>query len=199
VVAQRDPKFALAELLSGPRPPPESIARLLDTLGHAERMASVLSLRSRQLQALYECVDGFQPLSLHDLVPQNSAPYTPVRHHGRNSLPMFTHFEKRFYRLPNPAAVGGANFQSTSWLTGPGYFIARPNQRGDQIVIDYSELPEQAPASWPHIRNNDRGISRLVFGGMTDTLRRVSQHVSIGAAAKSGKAIEAYFVLCREA
>ena len=162
-------------------------------------MDCVLGLRSRQLQALYECVDGFLPLHLEDLVPQNSAPYTPVRHYGRNSLPLFTHFEKRFYRLPDPAAVGGANFQSTSWLTGPGYFVARPNPRGDQIVIDYSELPEQAPANWPGIRDNEHGISRLVFAGMTDTLRRVSQHVSIGAAAKRGKAIDAYFVLCREA
>ena len=95
--------------------------------------------------------------------------------------------------------MGGANFQSTSWLTGPGYFVARPNSRGDQIVIDYSELPEQAPANWPAIRDNEHGISRLVFAGMTDTLRRVSQHVSIGAAAKRGKGIDAYFVLCREA
>lgn len=171
---------------------------MLDGLDHLQRLQAVQSLRRTQLQALYDCVDGFQPLHLHDLVPQGSAPYTPVRHYGRNSLPMFTHFEKRFYRLPDHAAVGGANFQSTSWLTGPGYFVARPNARGDQIVIDYRELPEQAPASWPAIRSNDHGLSRLVYANMTDTLRRVSQHVSIGAAAKGGKAIEAYFVLCRE-
>jgi hypothetical protein len=199
VIAQPDPKFALAEQLSSARPDPEAIARSLDSADNAQRMQAVLSLRRIQLQALYESVNGFRALSLNDLVPQSSAPFAPVRHFGRNSLPMFTHFEKRFFRLPDPAAIGGANFQSTSWLTGPGYFVARPSQHGDQVVIDYSELPEQAPANWPQIRANDNGISRLVFAGMTDTLRRVSQHVSIGAAAKRGKAIEAYFVLCREA
>jgi hypothetical protein len=199
VLAQPDPKITLEKLLSAPRPEPESIARLLDGLSHAERMHCVLELRRAQLQALYARVEGFARLGLDDLVPQSCAPFAAVTHHGRYSLPLFTRFQKRFYRLGDPAAVGGANFQSTSWLTGPGYFVARPSERGDQIVIDYSQLPEQAPQGWPALRDNDHGISRLVFAGMTDTLRRVSQHVSIGAAAKRGKEIEAYFVLCREA
>jgi len=162
-------------------------------------MACVMSLRRTQLQALYQHVQGFARLELGQLVPASSAPFTQVRHYGRNSLPLFTRFEKRFFRLGESAAVGGANFQSTSWLTGPGYFVARPNERGDQIIIDYGELPERAPQSWPAIRDNNHGLSRLVFSGMTDTLRRVSEHVSIGAAAKRGEAINAYFVLCREA
>jgi len=199
VTAQPDPKNTLNELLDSARPEPERIAALLDGLSHGERLHVVLSLRSKQLQALYQCVAGFQRLGLADLVPQGSVPLSPVRHYGRNSLPLFTRFEKRFYRLPDAAAVGGANFQSTSWLTGPGYFVAHPDERGEQIIIDYSELPQQAPASWPAIRDNAHGVSRLVFGGMTDTLRRVSQHVSIGAAAKRGESINAYFVLCREA
>ena len=38
----------------------------------------------------------------------------------------------------------------------------------------------------------------LVWAGMTDVLRKVSEHVSIGAAYKGEHALDHYFVLCRE-
>jgi hypothetical protein len=47
------------------------------------------------------------------------------------------------------------------------------------------------------LSDNRHGIGRLVYGGMIDTLRKVSEHVSIGAAHKQGQAASAYFVLCR--
>ena len=63
-----------------------------------------------------------RPMTLDELVPADVAPLQPVRHIGRNSLPLFSHFEKRFYRLGTPAAVGGANFQSTSSADRPRLF-----------------------------------------------------------------------------
>jgi hypothetical protein len=38
-----------------------------------------------------------------------------------------------------------------------------------------------------------------VYGFMVDTLRGVSEHVTIGCAARKGKEIGSWFILCREA
>jgi hypothetical protein len=191
---------AFRSLLSEHNLEPNAISAWLDGLSSERRISEVRSLRRAELQRLFGLVANFAPLTLEHLVPKGSPPLAPVRHYGRNSLPMFTLFEKRFYRLPTADAVGGANFQASSWLTGPGYFVARPAAQSGELVIDYQQLPEQAPAGWPALAGNDNGIARMVYGGGTvDTLRRVSQHVSIGAAAKGGGPAVAYFVLCREA
>jgi hypothetical protein len=67
------------------------------------------------------------------------------------------------------------------------------------VLIDYRELPAEHPEGWPAIRPNDRGVSRFVYGFMVDTLRRVSEHVSIGSAARAGRDLGSWFILCREA
>ena len=43
-----------------------------------------------------------------------------------------------------------------------------------------------------------RGLSRFVYGFMVDTLRGVSEHVTIGSAARRGKDHGSWFILCRE-
>jgi hypothetical protein len=184
-------------MLSASSPDPENIGQTLDRLSHAERLIAVHGLRRNQLQKLYDVVEGYTPMTLDALVPQGLPPLQAVRHIGRNSLPLFSHFEKRFYRLEGEAAVGGANFQSTSSLTGPGYFMAAALQNRGEIVIDYARIPHRAPEGWAELADNNHGLARLVYGGMIDTVRRVSKHVSIGAAQRSGHAPSAYFVLCR--
>lgn len=154
-------------------------------------------LRRDQLRLLYTLVEGFAPMTLDDLVPSGKPPLQAVRHIGRNTLPLFSHFEKRFYRLEGLAAVGGANFQSTSTFTGPGYFTAAAHEDRAEIVIDYNRIPDRAPEGWPALTPNDHGLGRLVYGGMIDTVRRVSRHVSIGAAQRAEHAASAYFTLCR--
>lgn len=197
MTTSQDPKFALRELLSCRSPDPVNIARELDRLTHAERVLALQGMRRDQFSLLYARVEGFASMTLDALVPAQTPPLQPVRHIGRNSLPLFSSFEKRFYRLGTKAAVGGANFQSTSFATGPGYFTASPNAEGTEIVIDYSQIPELAPEGWPALSDNDHGLGRLVYGGMIDTLRKVSEHVSIGAAHRRGQPPSAYFVLCR--
>lgn len=187
----------LKELLSTRSPDPEHLARELDRLTHAERVLALQGMERAQFSLLYAAVDGFVPMTLGDLVPEAARPLQAVRHIGRNSLPLFSSFEKRFYRLTNQAAVGGANFQSTSAFTGPGYFTALPTAERAEVVIDYNQIPNAAPDGWPALADNRHGIGRLVYGGMIDTLRRVSSHVSIGAAQKPGQPPSAYFVLCR--
>ena len=115
-----------------------------------------------------------------------------------NSLLAFREFEKRFYRYGD-GKVGGANFQTISPLTGPGYFVVREDQARGEALVDYNLVPVIAPDGWPRIVPNHRGISRFIYGFMIDTLRRVSEHVTIGSAARRGKQMGAHFILCREA
>ena len=53
-------------------------------------------------------------------------------------------------------------------------------------------------SGWPRVRSNREGLQRLVYYGTRDFMRRVSQHVSIGAAYKGEKPLDHYFTLCRE-
>jgi hypothetical protein len=182
---------------------PGAIAELLDGLGHAERVAAVRSLGRAQQRARYAAVDGFRPLRLVDLVPSRVEDFTPVRHYGRNTLPLFTLFEKRFCRphgadREKPGELYGFNFQSMAWITGPGYFVAHEDPGRPEVWVDYRSVPPEHPEGWPEIRVNERGLARFVYGHMVDTLRGVSEHVSIGSAARRGRDIGSWFVLCRE-
>ena len=82
-------------------------------------------------------------------------------------------------------------------VTGPGYFMAREDAKTGEILVDYNRLPDQKPLGWPEIRSNERGLSRFVYGFMVDRLRRVSEHVTIGSAARKGKDLGSYFILSR--
>jgi hypothetical protein len=127
-----------------------------------------------------------------------------VRHFGKNTLPVFTHFEKRFCRPAGqdprrPTALFGFNFQALARLTGPGYYVAHADPALPEVLIDYRELPPAAPAGWPPLRSNEVGAARLVYGFMVDRLRRVSEHVTIGSAARHGRELGSWFLLDREA
>ena len=196
----------LRQLLREPAPKPVEIARLLDAMTHPERVGAVRALGRAEQRRLYEAVEGFAALRLVHLVPADRRALETVRHFGRNTLPAFTLFEKRFARPTGadperPDRLYGYNhspYPVVPLLTGPGYFVARENDRGE-VLVDYRLLPEERPPGWPPIRRNDRGTPRLVFGFMVDTVRRVSEHVSIGSAARRGRDLDSYFVLCREA
>ena len=189
---------------------PAEIARFLDGLSHADRVLAIRDLRRGDQRRLYEAVDGFASVTLADLVPPGVAAMQPVRHYGKNTLPAFTHFEKRLLRpegedAAKPSELFGFNFQTMSPVTGPGYFVTVPNpEREDREVwFDYRRVPavpaSELPPDWPPVRPNERGLSVLVYAHMVDTLRRVSEHVTIGSAAKKGRDIGSWFALCREA
>ena len=185
---------------------PQAIASLLDRLAQSDRIAATRALGALDQKKLWHVVDGFRSVTLADLVPPSTPAMTPVVHHGKNSMPMFTLFEKRFYRPigqdPDaPSELAGANFQTISFLTGPGYYVVTPHLGSTraEVDVDYRRVPSSKPEGWPAIVTNESGRSRLVYGFMVDTLRRVSEHVTIGSAARHGKPISAYFVLCRQA
>jgi len=179
-----------------------AIAVLLDGLAAELRAPVVRGLGRKDQQALYVKSEGHGPLELIDMVPANRAELEVVRHLGRNSLPAFTIFEKRFCRLAGsapdaPGELAGYNFQALSPITGPGYFMAVEDSNTKEVLVDYRRLPDQKPSEWPAIRSNERGLSRFVYGFMVDRLRRVSEHVTIGSAARNGRDLGSYFVLCR--
>lgn len=181
----------------------QAIADLLDGLADGDRVLAARSLGPGLQRKLYRRVEGFLPLALTDMVAETVPAMTAVRHYGRNSLPLFRLFEKRFYRPADqdphaPTELGGANFQSIQFLTGPGYFVAVEDKNRREVLVDYHRVPSVAPEGFFPIVSNERGRSRLVYGFMIDTLRRVSEHVTVGSAARHGKSIGAFFMLCRQ-
>jgi hypothetical protein len=197
---------AQAELAARLRETPlrlKDLAALLDGRSHEERVAWVRSVGRADQRRLYEAAAGFLPLALTDLVPPARADGVTVRHFGKNTLPAFTRFEKRFCRPAgedpqHPRRLYGFNFQAMAWLTGPGYFVAYADPARPEVLVDYREVPPAAPAGWPPVRRNEVGAGRLVYGFMVDRLRRVSEHVTIGSAARRGKDLGSWFLLARE-
>ncbi|MCP4005362.1 MAG: hypothetical protein GY725_14310 [bacterium] len=185
---------------------PRAIASFLDALAHGERVAAIRAVGRTDQRALYEAVEGIAELELADFVPSVCGDLEQVRHFGHNSLPLFSDFEKRFCRPANmepkrPEALYGFNFQPRRALvavTGPGFFVARDDESRREVLIDYTLLPVTRPEQWPEIRRNDAGLSRFVYGYMVDTMRRVSEHVTIGSAARRGKDLGSWFLLTRE-
>ena len=183
---------------------PIVLCELLDRLPEPQRSAAAHSLNGGAQRALWKLAEGFRPVTLTDIVPASLPAMQPVRHLGRNSMPMLTSFEKVFFRAPDQSAsapneLGGLNVHVTRPLAGPGYFMAFDDAQRGEVVIDYTRVPLASPAGFPAIVDNEHGLRKLFYGfTQIDRLRRVSEHVTIGSAARMGKDIGAFFVLCRQ-
>lgn len=205
--ADKDAVSELLALLRQTKVQPATVAQALDQMSHAQRVAAIRATGRREQSRLWKAVDGFAPLTLLDMVPASQPTNQQVRHFGKNSLPLFTHFEKRFVRPEGqnasaPTELHGYNYQDSGIATsfsGPGYFLAVDDPKRSEVQIDYYRVPTVRPQGWPAIRTNEHGGARLVYGYMIDTLRRVSAHVTIGHANKHGKDMSAWFILCRDA
>ena len=170
----------------------EEIASHLDALGSTERLAQVLVEGERQPRQAGE------PLGVDDFAPPAGSDTLILE--GRNSLPAFSRFQKRFTRIGEITL--GYNHQTMSPLTGPGYFVVRPPTPGethpDELFFDYTiEPPRGAPRDWPAFSSNKSGLSRLVYMDMKDFCRRVAKGVLVGKAYKRGIAQDAYFTLTK--
>ena len=96
---------------------PAAIARFLDALEPANRVVAIRGLGRADQRCLYQAVEGFAEVNLRGLVPAEVPSGRTVRHFGRNTLPAFTHFEKRFCRpegqdARDPSELVGFNFQT---------------------------------------------------------------------------------------
>lgn len=188
----------------------DTIAAYLDGLGPAERLAETRTLDRSDQRRLYQKAASAAPLTLDDFVPAGVAPRTQVIHDGRNTLPLPSSlklFQKRFARAPDGAGARLFGYNQSPFLRtiGPGFFVAVPTagrpdwEARGAVVVDYFQIPDgPVPAGWPEVIPNTRGLQRFVYHRTRDFLRRVSAHVTIGAAYKVEKALDHYFILCRE-
>lgn len=178
----------------------DDIARHLDALAPEARLAEVAALSGKEQQALFELAKGRGCTVDRDFTPGKGA-LVEVIHEGKNSLPVFTRFQKRFARLEGAEPrTTGYNHQAMAAFTGPGYFTAREAELDGvkTVVIDYTLLPAERAAGWPEILPNTARLSRFVYNGMQDWMWRVSAHVTIGRARKASGWQPNWFVLCRQ-
>lgn len=200
----------LKTLIHGSDASIETIAAHLDALDHDERMSQLADTTRADQRRLWALSDASRPLTLEDFVPASTAARTAVAHHGRNTLPLPR--KHRFFRKPMALPGDGSertfgyNDSPSQGLIGPGYFVLQPTagnaewEKRGAWVVNYNTFPDgDVPDGWPRVRPNSEGLQRFVFLGTMDFMRRVSEHVTIGAAYKAEKPLDHYFTLCREA
>jgi len=191
---------SIHERLAGRDVDVAGLAAHLEGLSSDERVTQVRSLGKAEQARLFDAAQGVRPIGLDHLVAPAMDPLAEVIHAGRNSLPAFRIFEKRFCRPSadsGPDELWGYNEHAARWMTGPGYFVAVPGEPGE-VLVDYTRVPPAKPDAWPAIRTNDAFRGRFVYGrGMHDVIRGVSAHVAVGRAFRQGKPMDSWFVLCR--
>jgi hypothetical protein len=190
VEAEAAPVETLSTLIAKESATAAEIAAHLDALSEDARVAEVRACSGALQKKLWGLVEGCG-IDTTTFVPEAES---TVIYAGKNSLAMFTHFEKRFWRVPGGATIG-YNQQSMKWFSGPGYFLVRDGDNGE-LLFDYTATPELQPTGWPSIRPNT-GFYSIVYGGMIDTNRRVSRDTVIGSAARNGKSIDSFYLLTR--
>jgi len=199
--------MSLTYLIHRPATHIDEIADYLDRLSPDHRWYEVRQLGRADQARLYDLAAAAEPIALEHFVPSDRADRQEVIHDGRNTLPAFQTFQKRFCR---PESVRerlfGYNEGLTRPLLGPGYFVAHATagepewERRGAVVVDYFMEPDGAVApGWPRVVPNTHGLQVLVYHQTRDFMRRVSAHVSIGAAYKGERPMGAFFALCRQA
>jgi hypothetical protein len=197
----------LIQLIDDPGAGVGAIAQHLDLLEGRARRAAVRELDRDRQRLLYEKAAHAPALDLGYFVGDAPA-LREVIHDGLNTLPLpprWRRFQKRFCRPERDGArLFGYNEGPSRSFIGPGFFVALPTEgrpsweaRG-AVVVDYFQVPDAPVAEgWPRVVPNDWRLQRLVYHETRDFMRRVSAHVSIGAAFKRERPLDHYFVLCR--
>ncbi|MEZ4269453.1 MAG: hypothetical protein R3F39_24090 [Myxococcota bacterium] len=165
------------------------LAAALDAMADADRVALVRTWDGKFQRQLWDAC-AKRGTTMADFVPPGTPPGVQVIHAGRNSLPVFKTFEKRFCAAAGRSdALYGYNEGATRALIGPGYYVAHEYPERGEVGIDYMQVPPEdskVPAGWPSIKPNESGLQRFVYANMVDYMRKVSSHVTIGRAYKGG-------------
>tara|TARA_B100000925_G_C21936369_1_gene442551 strand:+ start:287 stop:892 length:606 start_codon:yes stop_codon:yes gene_type:complete len=187
----------LKELLKTKEITNDNIAMHLNNLSLEQQIKQVRMLTPGLVKKMYDIAEQNAPCTMNDIVPNDIGAGVEVRHKGINSLPISRLFEKRFTRNPKQSdQFWGYNQQSLMWLTGPGFFTVNSPEQ-EQLFIDYRSIPENQFDKWPEMKPNEKGISKLVYAGMQDYMRKVSDRVTVGDAWKNGKKMNQFFMLVR--
>jgi hypothetical protein len=175
--------------------PFDALGGHLDALEAERRIAEVRTLGASEQKKLWAVVKGKGELDLATFVGGYGR--TAI-YEGKNTLPTFSFFQKRFYCREPSSEVVGYNHNSgfVTLFAGPGYFLPTAAADGE-LLLDYTRTPREAPPGWPELRANTGLIPGIVYGGMLDYVRYVSKDTVIGAAFKNGKPRNQYFMLTR--
>jgi hypothetical protein len=178
----------LAEMLGPGAVTRTDIAAHLDRLEARMRIAECVALSKEQQKRLWKIASA-EPGETQELVGTVATAVFA----GRNSLRLFSRFEKRFAR--HAGAAIGYNEHRLSWLTGPGYFKVAIAPSG--FLFDYREVPTDAPVGWPSVSPNTQGFAGSVYGGLLDDVVWVARDVMVGSARRGDVPLDSYFVLAR--
>ena len=170
---------------------PDDVVTHVSSLSPSLRHTECLALTRNQQRRLWLLVSADAGEQVGELVPGTAAVFA-----GRNSLQLFSRFEKWFAR--QDGAIVGCNLHGLSSLIGPGYFTVRVDG-SQRLEFDYGSLPSQAPAGWPEIRGNSGLLARPVYGDLLDRVLWISPDVLVGAAFRRGAPLDSYFVIVRAA
>jgi hypothetical protein len=172
----------------------EGLSAYLDQFSFEQAAMACDRLRKKQLSVLFEAAKDKGKRTVTDLVPEDTPPGIQVIHRGRNSLPLFSRFQKRFGRFD--LGHYGYNEQVFRWFSGPGWF--RVIEAGNEIHLDGRDVPPRDFPGWPHTRSNSSGFSYFVFRDSFDVLRAVSSRVTVGRLFRHQRPTNTWFVLVRE-
>ncbi len=178
-----------------------ALERALASFSEAERVAFVRALTKADMLRLWNACEG-RECTVDDFVPPGTRLGAEVIHEGKNSLPAFSIFQKRFAPADGlPGSVYGYNHNWYNFSTaGPGYFVGHVRPGEVAFGLDYYEVPPASavlPASWPKVRKNEFGLSFLIYSKMIDYMRKVGPGVTIGRAWIRGRRTSNFFVLGR--
>jgi hypothetical protein len=172
------------------------ISAHLDALAAADRVAEVRQLGHREQEKLWELTKGKAPIDVATFV---NATEQTIIYEGKNTLPAFSFFQKRFWK-PKAGEIVGYNHNGgfVTAVTGPGYFLT-VNADDGEILFDYTREATIRPPEWPELKPNTGMLAGVVYGGMKDYCRYVAKGTVIGAAFKGGKSRNQFFMLTRAA
>lgn len=198
--------MSLSRLLKKWNTPIGEIGAYLDGLEPDPRVQEVRGLSFLQQAMLYSRAAAADPICMEHFVPAGVGDLSEVIHHGKNSFPVLSRFQKRFCRAGDGSGqLFGYNEGVTKNVLGPGFFVVHETSRNrawyerGAVVIDYFVVPDsRVPGEWPKVVPNTVGLQRFVYAGTRDFMRAVSRHVSVGRAYKKETPLPAYFVLCRD-
>ncbi len=74
-----------------------ALGKLFEEASPDERVRIVEAIDARGQARLWQATEG-RRVTIEEMVPRDLGPLVPVIFHGKNSLPAFTRFQKRFCR-----------------------------------------------------------------------------------------------------
>lgn len=200
----------LKSMLADPTSRMSTVRAFLEAMSFDDRLAACMTLGRKDQRRLFQLAAQSEPCTFEDFVPAGTPATVEVIHEGKNTLPVFTRFEKRFCAASDGSArVFGYNEGFTRKFIGPGYFVghmtdAPPSEphwteRG-AVVVNYWMVPEQSDIvveGWPKVSPNSKGLQMFVYKGTRDYMRKVASDVTIGEAFRGEKSLDNFFTLVR--